>query len=63
VVAVPFSWWAISQWLDSFEYKIEISPLIFAAAGFAELILAVLSVGYLSLRAALTNPSKVLREE
>ena len=63
VVAVPFSWWAISQWLDSFEYKIEISPLTFAAAGFAELILAVLSVGYLSLRAALTNPSQVLREE
>lgn len=63
VVAIPFSWWAIGQWLDSFKYKIEISPLTFIAAGFVELILALLSVGYLSLRAASTNPSKVLRDE
>jgi putative ABC transport system permease protein len=61
--AVPFSWWAISNWLDSFEYKIEISPLTFVAAGFAELILALLSVGYISMRAASANPSKVLRDE
>jgi putative ABC transport system permease protein len=63
VVSIPFSWWAISQWLDSFAYKVEITPLTFVVAGCAELMLAVLSVGYLSLRAASTNPSNVLREE
>jgi putative ABC transport system permease protein len=63
IMAVPFSWWAISQWLSSFAYKIEIRPFTFVAAGLAELILAVLSVGYLSLRAASANPSKVLKEE
>jgi putative ABC transport system permease protein len=63
VISIPFSWWAIAQWLESFKFKIEISPLIFAAAGLAELILAVLCVGYLSFRAASTNPSRVLQEE
>ena len=63
VISIPFSWWAITQWLDTFAYKIEISPLTFVAAGVAGLVLALLSVGYLSLRAATLNPSQVLKEE
>ncbi len=63
VIATPFSWWAITQWLSAFEYKIEISPITFLAAGIAEIALAVGSVAWLSFRAAYTNPAKVLREE
>ena len=62
-LATPLSWWAISQWLDSFAYRIRISPLTFVAAGVAELLLAVASVAWLSIRAATLNPSQVLREE
>jgi hypothetical protein len=43
--------------------KLKISPLIFLMAGLGEVILAMASVGYLSLRAALVNPSQVLKEE
>ncbi len=63
VIATPFSWWAISQWLDSFAYKISISPLTFVAAGLVELMLALLSVGYLSVKAATLNAADVLKEE
>jgi putative ABC transport system permease protein len=62
-IAVPLSWWVIIGWLDSFAYRIEISPLTFIFAGLAELVVAILTVGYLSLRAATLNPSHVLKEE
>lgn len=63
VLATPVSWWLISQWLDSFAYRIEINPLTFLGAGLAELALALLSVAYLSIRTAMLNPSQVLKEE
>jgi putative ABC transport system permease protein len=63
IIATPLSWWALTQWLNSFAYRIKISPLTFVAAGVAELLLAFASVGYLSLRAATSNPSQVLKEE
>ena len=63
VLATPFAWWGIGQWLDSFAYHIEISPVFFIIAGLAEIVLAVLCVGYLSLRAATLNPSQVLKDE
>lgn len=63
VIACPLAWWALQQWLDTFAYRTEISPLAFVLAGLAELVLAMVSVGYLSLRAASLNPSRVLKEE
>ncbi len=63
VLATPFAWWGMSQWLDSFAYHIEITPIAFVVAGVAEIVLAVICVGYLSLRAATLNPSAVLRDE
>ncbi|HTE30647.1 MAG TPA: ABC transporter permease [Chryseolinea sp.] len=63
LIALPLSWWIITKWLSSFAYKIDIGPLPFLTAGLAVLTLAFLSVGYLSLRAASTNPSNVLRDE
>jgi putative ABC transport system permease protein len=63
LVAVPLSWWAISQWLATFAYRVEINPFTFAIAAFIEIVIAVVSVGYLSLKAATLNPSDVLKEE
>jgi putative ABC transport system permease protein len=63
LLATPVCWWAISKWLDSFAYRISINPLIFVCAGLVELILAFVCVGYLSFRAAMLNPSRVLKEE
>lgn len=63
VIAIPLSWWMMDRWLQDFEYKTTISPMVFATAGLAELVIALGSVAYLSLKAASTNPASVLKEE
>jgi len=63
VLATPFAWWGMTQWLNSFAYHIEVTPFAFIAAGVAELVLAVVCVGYLSLRAATLSPAVVLKDE
>jgi putative ABC transport system permease protein len=63
VLAIPLSWWLIEQWLKTFEFKMQFSPLTFVVAGLTEIVIAVLSVGYLSWRAATLNPANVLKDE
>jgi putative ABC transport system permease protein len=63
VIATPLSWFAMNYWLDTFEYKISIHPMVFVGAGLTVMIGALVSVGYLSLRAASVNPASVLKEE
>lgn len=63
VLAVPLSWYAMFKWLEQFPYKISIGPGVFALAGVAILLITWVTVSYQSIRAALTNPSDVLKEE
>lgn len=63
VIAAPVAWWAMHSYLESFKYSIPLGPAVFLASlGFTALI-AALTVGYRSLRAALANPVKSLRTE
>jgi putative ABC transport system permease protein len=63
VVACPLAYYAARQWLGDFAYRIEISWWIFLTAGLIALLVAVLTVSVQAIRAALTNPVKVLRYE
>ncbi|MBA4053615.1 MAG: cell division protein FtsX, partial [Marivirga sp.] len=63
LIATPVSWWLMQQWLNTFPYRTEIDPWIFITSGVAELILAMVCVGYLALRAASLNPATVLKDE
>ncbi|HTE29151.1 MAG TPA: FtsX-like permease family protein, partial [Chryseolinea sp.] len=63
LLATPMTWWLMQQWLNSFPYRVFINPLIFVAAGTAELVLSLFCVGYLALRAAMLNPATVLKDE
>jgi len=63
VVAIPLAWYLAKRWLEDYEYKIDVTWDIFAAAGLAALIIALLTVSYQSVRAALTNPANRLRSE
>jgi putative ABC transport system permease protein len=63
VIAVPLGWLAANRWLQDFVYRINISWWIFPAAGIAVLFIALLTVGYHALKAALVNPVKSLRNE
>jgi putative ABC transport system permease protein len=63
VLAVPLAYYFSSQWLQRYEYRIEISWWVFALTGFAALTITLLTVSYQSLKAALMDPVKSLRSE
>lgn len=63
VLAAPFAWFVMDQWLSDFAYRIEMSPWIFLTGAGVTLLIAVLTVGYRSLKAATANPVKSLRYE
>jgi putative ABC transport system permease protein len=63
LLAAPLSWYIMNKFLDDFAYKISIGPDIFLIGLGATLAIAMLTVGYRSLRAALVNPANSLRSE
>ncbi|GGA98087.1 ABC transporter permease [Puia dinghuensis] len=63
LIAFPLSWWAMNQWLQSFAYRIGISWWIFVAAGMAALLIALVTVSFQTIRAAVANPVRALRSE
>lgn len=63
LIAFPVAWWAMHSWLQDFAYRVHISWWIFVAAGFTALMIALLTVSFQAIKAALTNPVKSLRTE
>ncbi len=63
VVAVPISWYFMSEWLEDFAYRITISWWTFALAGVLAMAIALLTVSYQAIKAAIVNPVKSLRTE
>jgi predicted permease len=63
VIAAPLSWYVMNQWLNSFTYKIEMGPTIFLMGLGATFLIAMLTVGYRSFKAAVANPAHSLRSE
>ncbi|GAB3967843.1 ABC transporter permease [Spirosoma terrae] len=63
VVASPIAWYIMGKWLDNFAYKIELAWWMFALAGLFAIVVAVLTVSFQSIKAALVNPIKSLRSE
>ncbi|QHT70432.1 FtsX-like permease family protein [Rhodocytophaga rosea] len=63
IVSIPLAWMAMHQWLQNFAYRIEISWWIFALAGILAISVALLTVSFQAIKAALANPVKSLRNE
>lgn len=63
VIAIPIAWYAMNQWLADFAYKLTITWWIFALSGLLTIVIALLTVGFQSIKAALMNPVKSLRSE
>jgi putative ABC transport system permease protein len=61
--AFPVAWWAMHQWLQSFAYRVNISWWIFFVAGFVALFIALITVSFQAIKAAIANPVKSLRTE
>lgn len=62
-IASPIAWYAMHQWLQDFAYKIAMEWWVFAGAGLLAMVIALLTVSFQSVKAALTNPVKSLRSE
>ncbi len=56
VIASPIAWWAMSKWLEDFAYSAPISWWIFALAGMVAIVIALLTVSFQSIKAAIANP-------
>lgn len=63
ILAVPLGWYMMREWLEGFAYRTELKPMTFVIAGAAALIIALLTVSYQSIKAALRNPVRSLRSE
>ena len=63
VLSIPVTVWAMDKWLLDFQYRITISPWVFVISGVAATFLALGIVGFQSMKAAMMNPVKVLRDE
>lgn len=63
LIAFPLAWWAMNNWLASYAYRTPIHWWVFAAAGAGAVLIALLTVSFQALRAALANPVKTLRSE
>ncbi|MVM33912.1 FtsX-like permease family protein [Spirosoma sp. HMF4905] len=62
-IASPIAWWVMHEWLQAFAYRIDIAWWMFALAGGLVIGIALLTVSFQSIKAALVNPVKSLRSE
>ncbi|HEY3430032.1 MAG TPA: FtsX-like permease family protein, partial [Cyclobacteriaceae bacterium] len=63
VIAVPLGYYAMNKWLLSFAYRIELNAFVFVLAGIISLLIAWATVSFESIKAAVSNPVKSLRNE
>jgi putative ABC transport system permease protein len=63
LVAFPVSWWVMHNWLLNYQYRIEIGWWVFLAAGISAMLIALITISFQSVKAAIANPVTSLRSE
>lgn len=63
VIATPIAWWAMNKWLQNFAYRIQIKWWMFVLAGITGIALALITVSFQAIKAAMANPVDSLRTE
>jgi ABC-type antimicrobial peptide transport system permease subunit len=63
IIAIPITWYGMEGWLADFAYKIDLSPTYFIIGISVTLFIALLTIGYQSIKAAIANPVNSLRSE
>jgi putative ABC transport system permease protein len=63
LIATPIAWWAMNKWLEGFNYKVPISWWMFALAGVIAVAIALLTVSFQAIKAAVANPTRSLKTE
>ena len=63
LIASPIAWYAVNQWLQNFAYRIDVRWWVFPLAGIIAVLIALFTISFQSIKAALANPVKSLRTE
>lgn len=63
LIAFPVAWWALTNWLQNYQYRITINWVVFVAAGILAMLIALATVSFQAIKAALSNPVNSLRNE
>ncbi len=63
VISVPVTWWAMTQWLNNFTFHTSINPWVFLFVGGVLIVVAWITLGYLTFKVARTNPAETLKGE
>jgi putative ABC transport system permease protein len=63
IIAFPVAWWAMHKWLADFAYRINIGWWVFILAAAAALLIALITISFQAIKAAIANPVKSLRTE
>jgi putative ABC transport system permease protein len=63
IIAAPVAWWAMDAWLQDYNYRVSIDWWVFAMAAILSIAIAIITVSYQAIRAAVANPVKSLRTE
>jgi len=63
ILSIPVTYWAMQNWLNNYAYRIDISAGIFVAAGIAAILIAIITISFQAVKAALMNPVKSIRTE
>ena len=63
LIAFPIAWWGMNKWLEDFPYRVTIGWQTFLLAGVLAIIIALITVSFQAIKAAVANPVKSLRTE
>jgi predicted permease len=63
LIAFPVAWWALTNWLQNYQYRVTINWVVFVAVGIMAMLIALVTVSFQAIKAALSNPVKSLRTE
>jgi putative ABC transport system permease protein len=63
VISFPLAWWIMNKWLQDFAYRIHIGWWVYVIAGMVALVIALVTVSFQAIKAAIANPVKSLRTE
>jgi putative ABC transport system permease protein len=63
LIATPIAWWGMNKWLQEFAYKVNITWWMFALAGLLAICIALFTVSFQAIKAAIANPVRSLRSE
>jgi len=63
LIAFPLAWWIMNDWLQDFTYHVTINVWVFVLAAVISLVIALTTISFHAIKAALTNPVKSLRTE